>query len=246
MILPNVRASFGRAEAGAVLGLLSEGEAELRECNEQRLREEGFDALLDDPRTLNALLRRDAGASVPARLIYYVLVRHALLEVGVTNRSLADYVASLLLDFGVRDRSRRIDPDDGQRYDYLVDIVAALDTAKGRRAFLLQAHLGNYALWVSGLFPDRIVARVQRRGAPGLEYYEELGAAGFRMAADARDASQYGLDLLLRSAADAFGELRVGLNRIADRHLFPNRGDPLERLLRQVRDDFRLNGGPTA
>ncbi len=243
MILPNVRASFGRTEAGAVLGLLARGDADAHEAQEQRLRSEGFDVLLDDPRTLNALLSANTPASVPPGLVYYVLVRHALLEVGVTQRTLADYVAALLVEFGTRDRAHRVAEGEA-RFDYLVDIVAALDTARGRHAFLLQAHLGNFALWVSGLFPDRIVARVHRRGAPGLEYYEELGASGFRMAAGAREAGRYGLDGVLRACAETFPELRVGLNRIADRYLFARRGDPVDRLLRQIGDEARLRGGP--
>ncbi len=235
MILPRTRASFGRAEAGVALRILGEGSAESRARLESRLANEGFDALLDDPRMLNAVLA-GPGPAVPAPLVYYVLVRHALLEIGVTDRVLADYVASLLHDFGTRDRALRVDDNTGPRYEYLVDLVAAIDAARGRREFLLQAHLGNYALWVSGLFPDRIVARVHRRGAPGIEYYEELGASAFRVAAETADAKRYGVGEVLSSCADAFAKLRVGLNRVSDRHLFPRRGDTVDRLLRQIVD----------
>ncbi|NIQ54284.1 MAG: hypothetical protein GWN71_21220, partial [Gammaproteobacteria bacterium] len=72
--------------------------------------------------------------------------------------------------FGEENRAYRIDDTDQTTYFYLVDILSDMDGATGRRAFLLRAHLGNFALWLSGLFPDRIQARV-RRGAPGLEYY---------------------------------------------------------------------------
>ena len=44
----------------------------------------------------------------------------------------------------------------------------------------MRAHLGNYALWLSGLFPDYIEARHWRRGAPDLDYYEEMGRRGSR------------------------------------------------------------------
>jgi hypothetical protein len=169
-----------------------------------------------------------------------MLVRHALLEDGITDRFLADYLAALLLAFGDGDRAYRPE-DDGAEFLYLVDVLAAADAARGERAFLLRAHLGEMALWLSGLFPDHIAARVQRRGAPGLRYYEELGSTGYRLAAAHVFAEQHGVDALYRHCAATFPALRVALNRIADRHLFPVRGDRIERLLRQVRDEFESN-----
>lgn len=236
MIFPNVRASFGRAEANAILGLLDAGDAAQRERTAARLRDEGFDALLDDPRTLNAVLTGESAAS--PGLIFYLLVRHALLETGIDDRTLADYLAALLVEFGREDRAYRIQPGDPERYFYLVDLIAEMDRPDGRRQFLVRAHLGNYALWLSGIFPDHVIARVHRRGAPGIDYVEAMGASGFRMAAESPHASDHGLDSLYRTAAEAFPALRVALNRVSDRYLFPARARSVDRLLRQVTDAF--------
>jgi len=239
MILPNVRASFGREEAGFLLGLTAGDDEGARRREEERLREEGIDAILDDPRTLNAVLASGGISTAPAPLVFYLLVRHALLEDGINNPVIADYLAALLLEFGRGDRARRpTDDADGREYDYLADLVEAIESATGHDAFLLRAHLGNFALWLSGLFPDHITARVERRGAPGIRYYEEMGATGYRLAADTVDAESWGLDHLYRTFADNFPALRIALNRIADRHLFPMRGDPIDRLLRQIADRF--------
>lgn len=236
MILPNVRAAFGRAEANMVLGLLETGDTAERERSLDRLRDEGLDALLDDPRVLNAVLTGDHAVS--PGLVFYLLVRHALLESGLDDRTLADYVAALLVEFGREDRAYRIEPGDPDRYYYLVDLLAAAEDSDGQRRFLVRAHLGNYALWLSGIFPDHVVARVHRRGAPGLDYVEAMGASGYRLAADSPVASRHGLDHVYRTAADAFPAVRVALNRIADRYLFPGRGSSVHRLLRQVSDAF--------
>lgn len=239
MILPNVRSSLDRNEAAYLVWLLSRGDERGRAREEARLHEEGIDAILDDPRTFNALMTSAGMPGAPPRLIYYVLVRHALLEGGIGDRTLADYVASLLVEFGERDRARHVEEDDEEAFDYLVDIVSAAHDATSGRAFLLHAHLGNFALWLSGLFPDSITARVQRRGAPGIEYYEEVGAAGYQRAAESRDAGRHGLDRLFRTCADGFPELRIALNRVSDRYFFPRKGDPTERLLRQLADGMR-------
>lgn len=236
MILPNVRASFGRSEAGTVLGLLAGADAAARERLADQLRDEGFDSLLDDPRTLNAVLTADHDVRPP--LVFYLLVRHALLESGIDDRTLADYLAALVLEFGREDRAYRLESGDPERFFYLVDMMTASATPDGRRRFLLHAHLGEYALWLTGIFPDYVTARVVRRGAPGLRYFEEMGASGYRMAAATPIATEHGLDQVYRTAADAFGELRVALNRISDRYLFPGRRASIERMLRQVTDAF--------
>ncbi len=236
MILPNVRASFGRAEAASVVRLLAGGDDRARAKVDDRLRDEGLDSLLDDPRTLNAALTADHSA--PSTLVFYLLVRHALLESGVDDRTLADYISAILIEFGNDDRAYRMDTAEPERFHYLVDLVAAMDSPDGRRQFLLRAHLGNYALWLSGIFPDYVTARVHRRGAPGLEYFEAMGATGYRLAADTRVASDHGLDDLFRTAADTFPELRIALNRVADRYLFPSSKGAVDRLLRQISDSF--------
>lgn len=236
MILPNVRASFGRAEVGTILGAVAGTDAGAREELNTRLRDHGLDALLDDPRTLNAVLTSDRFSSPP--LLFYLLVRHALLESGLDDRTLADYIAAILVEFGREDRAYRIEDGDPDTFHYLVDLVAAAEAADGRRRFLVRAHLGNYALWLGGIFPDHVTYRVQRRGAPGLDYVEALGAAGYRMAAESRLADRHGLSRLYHTAAEVFPELRVALNRISDRYLFAGRAGSVERLLRQVSDAF--------
>lgn len=241
MILPNVRASFGRPEVSLLLNLVTRGDEQAWRREEERLRLEGFDALLDDPRTFNAVLASGGIATLPAPLVFYLLVRHALLEDGINNPVVADYLAALLLEFGRGTRAYSATGEGGATYEYLIDIVEALETVSGREAFLLRAHLGNFSLWLSGLFPDRIVSRVERRGAPGIRYYEEMGATGYRLAADSSDAESWGLDQLYLTFATNFPALRVALNRVADRHIFPTTGDPVDRLLRQIEDRFRMD-----
>lgn len=238
MILPTIRSSFDRADARFIIWLLTRGSEPEREREELRLREEGLDAILDDPRTLNAMLSGGRFSSARPELVFYVLVRHALLEDGITDRGVADYLAALLCAFGRGGRAWHT-ADDTAEYRYLVDIHAAAEQSSGRRAFLLRAHLGEFALWLSGIFPDHITARTQRRAAPPMSYYEEMGSSGYRLAARYGEAEEHGLAELYRNCADFFPALRIALNRVADRHLFPATGDRIDRLLRQVADSFR-------
>lgn len=236
-MLANVRAQLGREDAQLVLRLLSRGRPAAARAAEVTLADKGLDPLLDDPHLLHELIeaRQSARASLP--LFCYVVVRHALRRTGSDDRMLADYVASVLLHFGLRERARRIADSDDQTYDTLARIVQDVESADSERAFLARAHLGNYALWMSGLFPDHIAHRRYRRGGPDLDYYETLGRRGFQLAADHRLANRHGLAPLYGAAAEAFPAMRRALNAVSDSLLFRHVNSP-ERLMRQVRDAF--------
>ena len=238
MIFADIRQRLGRDDAQLALRLLARGSREEYERAEEALRDRGIDALLDDPRLPGALRESSQGMCASYPLFAYVTVRDALRRVGEDDRGLADYVASMLLHFGLRDRAHRIADTDDECYDTLAELLDDVDDADPRRAFLVRQHLGNYALWLSGLFPDFISSRRWRRGGPDLEYYEELGRRGFRLAADHRLAADYGLATLLATAAERFPLLRIALNRVSDALLFPTHHAP-ERLMRQVRDESR-------
>lgn len=244
MILPDVRASFGPEELEWLLEILSGGDPERRREWDELLETEGPDHLLDHPEAARSLLARTSVEPIPSRLALYVLLRRALLDADVESRQVADYVTALTHEFGLGDRSRRISEHGEDEFGYLVDLVEELTRAEGRRAFLLQAHLGNFALWLSGLFPDFILSRVQRKGGPGLGYYEEMGSTGYRLAADARVAREQSLDRLYREAADAFRPVRQALNRVSDDLLFPSSSVPVERLIRQARNGLSGPGSP--
>jgi hypothetical protein len=173
-----------------------------------------LDAVLDRREVASFLL----GARLPgpsASLLFYVLVRHALLEVGVPDPTVADYFAALLREFGNRRRANRVAEVDDAEYHYLSDLVEGLAAATGDRQFQVSVHLGNYAVWISGIFPERIAARRLRRGGPDLSYYEALGGRGFAEASEHRLAGRVGLEDVLRTAAERVHEVRVALNQVS-------------------------------
>lgn len=233
MILPAIRASFDRSDAEHLVELLGRHDPALRAAARRRLEEHGPDSLLDDPRVRNALLT-DPEVNVGPTLVFYVLVRQALLEVGIDDRETADFVASMVVAFGEAGRAYRVEEHDEEEFRYLVDLISSLRTAEARRAFLLHSHLGNHSLWLAGLFPDYLEARTRRRGAPGIAYYESMGSNGYRQAAGSREAEALGVREVFIRVADSFGEVRTALNRLSDRYLWPGAGDPVGRLLREV------------
>ena len=222
MIQANARGRLTAADLQLVILLLSRGSATRRASLERRLADEGPDPLLDASELLERLLTVRTMLVPSETLFFYVMVRHALRRAGIDDRDLADYLAALLLDFGQRDRAWRIDWHDDQRHQYLVDILTDLEGTEGDRRFRVMVHLGNYSLWLAGLFPDYIAARHLRKAGPDVSYYDALGSRGFGLASDHALAAQYGLDLVLRTAAERFSSLRSALNGVSDRVFFPS------------------------
>jgi hypothetical protein len=186
----------------------------LASCLGSASRPASLDAVLDRREVGTFLL----GAGMPGpspSLLFYVLVRRSLLDVGVEDPTMADYFASMLREFGSRGRATKVDDVDDQDHRYLVDILADLSASTGARQFKVSVHLGNYALWMAGIFPERVAAQRIRRGGPDLSYYENMGGRGYAEASEHQMAERTGLEEVLRTAAERIHDVRIALNRVS-------------------------------
>ena len=125
-------------------------------------------------------------------------------------------VASVLAEFSQIERTRCKVKGQEQPLDYFVDMLAALESVDDTTRFYIRAHIGNQSLFLSGVFPDRLRYRTERRGAPSLSYYEEIGRSNFRAASDHRLARRYELDAIFNTLAERFQETRRALNELRD------------------------------
>ncbi len=239
MILANLRQRLTPSDIDLVVRLLAEDDPVQGAALEQTLQDRGPDALLDTPGLLDKLQGHAQLGSPSSALFFYVAMRHTLRSVGIDDGRLSDYLGALLFEFGLRGRAFRAAQHSDQEYHYLTDIIADLDNSTGRLGFLLRAHLGNFSLWIAGVFPDFITARRHRKGGPDLSYYDEIGARGFRLASSHRLAHEFDVADIYAKAASSFSTIRIALNRMSDRLFFPCGSSP-DRLMRQVADEFNL------
>lgn len=182
--------------------------------------EETRDLILDDEALFRSLLERRGCLRVSARFYFYVLVRQVFKRSDLKERAVADYVAEVLTTFSETARSQCVLPGQSDPLDYFFEMVAALQTADERTSFMLRAHIGNQSLFLAGVFPGRIKFRAERRGFPGIRYYEELGRAHYRMAGEHRLARRYHLEEILGTLSERFETTRRALNDLAERLLF--------------------------
>ncbi|MBI3876289.1 MAG: hypothetical protein HY300_10110 [Verrucomicrobia bacterium] len=193
--------------------------------------EETRDQILDDERLLHALLEHHGCLRVSTHFYFYVLVRQVFLRSGIDDRAVTDYVAELLAEFSRIERTRCQLPGQKETLDYFFEMLAALQQADDRTAFMLRVHIGNSSLFLSGVFPDRIRVRAQARGFPDLSYYEGMGRANFRAASDHRLARHYELEKVLGTLAERFQTTRRALNDLSERLLSFGEPDPPASLL---------------
>lgn len=237
VIKPNCRVQFEAQDIDFVLSVLGTGLAS-SECLVQLLADEDSrDQVLDNPELVKALQDRGGCLRVSTRCFFYILVRHGLRQSGIEDRNVADYVAEVLTQFASTERSRYVLAG-GNPLEYLYEMLAALQGADDRNKFVLRAHMGNYSLFLSGVFPERIRARAELKGCPDLRYYEGVGRSQFRMAGDHWLAERYELTQVFQTLADRFETTRLALNEIADRALFLNdsASSSIEGLLQRFRN----------
>ena len=84
---------------------------------------------------------------------------------------------------------------------------------------MIRVQVGNYSLFMSGIFPQHIAHRSTHHAAPPISFYEEVGSQNYRRASDHRLARRGGLAQTYRTIAERFSEVRVGLNQMSDRLL---------------------------
>jgi len=179
--------------------------------------EESRDLVLDDDKLLHAVLEQPGCLGISTHFYFYILVRHVFRRAGLEDRNVADYVAEMLAEFSHAESSRLRINRDQMPVDYIVDVLAALQTADDVTRFFVRAHLGNALLFLAGIFPDRIRWRTERRGAPGLGYYEGIGRACYREVSQHRLAREYDLESVYDLLAERFQDTRLALNDLQDR-----------------------------
>jgi hypothetical protein len=215
MIQANCRARFTAADFDFVVRILARSQTDHVSLVDLLSDAETRDAVLDNPRVIDAILSNAGQLQISSHFYFYILARHVLRDVGITDRKLSDYVASLLEAFSRASglRAPHMSAEHGRQY--VSDMLIALTRATAEQAFLLRAHVGNYSLFLSGIFHENTQRR-SLRGAPDLAFYEQIGRTNYQLVASHATARRCDLSDVFEGLADQFREVRLALNRLSD------------------------------
>ena len=220
MIRPNCRLQFTASDIDFITSILGTD----RKSSDHLLKlfadPESLDVILDDERLLKHILDRPNCLKISPRLYFYILVRHVLKKSGIDDRNITDYIAELLTEYARSDRSKRPISTDGQPIEYFTDVMAAMEKSDERMRFFMQLFVGNYSLFLSGIFPEYLRHRTRYKAAPRIEYYERLGSSNYRIASNHSLAKKYNLADILIHLSECFHNVRLALNDLSARLVF--------------------------
>src|ERR1700732_3941294 len=220
MIQPNCRARFTAEDFNFVVRTLATSGGNEVSLVQLLTDIETRDQILDHDELARGVLEKPGHLSISPQFYFYILARLVLKRSGIDDRTLTDYVAALLEKFSQIRQMRA--PVQNLETRYLSDLLLALKTASPYETFLIRAHVGNYALFITGIFYENIESRSQR-GAPNFSFYEDMGRASFHALATNDVARRYELSGLFEKLADHFHECRLALNCLTDEYV--NIGD---------------------
>jgi len=228
MIRANCRARFTAADFDFIMRTLARSQTDQVSLVDLLSDVETRDSILDHPRLVDAILNHCGHLRISSQFYFYVLARHVLQQGGIGDRKLCDYVASLLETFSrakqlqvpqTPGRAESAAADSSRGEQYISDMLIALTRATPEQAFLLRAHIGNYSLFISGIFHPAVAGQRSLRGGPDLEFYEQVGRTNYQLVASHAVARRCELDDVFEGLADRFRDVRLALNQLSDRLL---------------------------
>lgn len=228
MIRANCRARFTAADFDFIVRTLARSQTDQVSLVDLLSDVATRDSILDHPRLVDAILNHCGHLRISSQFYFYVLARHVLQQGGIGDRKLCDYIASLLETFSRASRLQISDEthhlaesataDSSCGEQYISDMLIALTRATPEQAFLLRAHIGNYSLFISGIFHENTQRR-SLRGGPDIEFYEQVGRTNYQLVASHAVARRCELDDVFEGLADRFRDVRLALNQLSDQLL---------------------------
>lgn len=171
------------------------------------------DSILDHPALFDYVLSSPQTLQLSPRLYFYLLTRHTLKNSGLDSPSLADYVSGILESF----LQSGFNPHNHRGVFYVVDWLTQVETSPEGKRYELYVTAGHHLLFLTGIFPQFIEKRRQRRGAPGLGFYEDVASFSFRAASEHPLGRRTTNGAIYENIADSFPELRNALNDLSER-----------------------------
>jgi hypothetical protein len=218
VIHANCRAQFTADDFSFVVRVLAKSQRDAVSLVSLLSDVEERDAILDHDLIYNSVVDQTGCLQVSAAFYFYILTRRVLRRVSLDERALTDYVAAVLLAFSHINQLRAPEEKNStaRNFAYISDMLARLNTCSPEQVYMLRTHLANYALFLSGMFAERVHSHSQRRGAPGLDFYEAVGQSSYLSAAQHPQAKRSDLQAIFEMLGSEFRRVRVALNDLTD------------------------------
>jgi hypothetical protein len=114
----------------------------------------------------------------PLRSLFHAMTEASFEQVGMPDMELMIYVTGVLIDFVHVDHLYRIRDAQGRRLEYLFELQLESEQGDAAHARETQKHLGDYSLFMVGMFPEHLQ---RRRRAVSPAYYVAQGKSAYAL-----------------------------------------------------------------
>ncbi len=218
MIQANCRAQFTADDFTFVVRVLARSPRDEVSLVSLLSDEAERDAILDHEMIYQSVVDGAGCLRVSSAFYFYILTRRVLRRVSLEERALTDYVAAVLLAFSRTSQLTAPGQEEtmSRNFAYVSDLVRQLSQCRPEQSYLLRTHLANYALFLSGIFAERVQAHAERRGAPGMSFYEAIGQSSYLHVARHPQARRTEMGQIFELLGNEFRRVRVALNDLTD------------------------------
>jgi hypothetical protein len=217
VIQANCRTQFTADDFSFVVRVLAKSQRDAVSLVTLLSDEEERDAILDHELIYNSVVDQAGCLQVSAAFYFYILTRRVLRRISLDERALTDYVAAVLLAFSHTSQLRSPgETPTARSFTYVSDMLTKLNNCPPEQAYVLQTHMANYTLFLSGMFVERVNAHAERRGAPGISFYEAIGQSSFLTVARHPQAKRTEHQAIFQMLGDEFRRVRLALNNLAE------------------------------
>lgn len=221
LILPCFHANLTAADLEFVALVMSSQHEDTRALESLLCDSDTTHSILDNERLFKAIMEHPDQLNISPHLFFYILINHALKEVGISEGEISDYLASLLSE-KVQSSQSSHEHKMGPRNPlfYAVDLMEQLQSASHSERFFIMAQIANQSLFITGIFPNHVRQRAQTRAAPDIAYYASMGRNHFKAACNHRLAAEFQLENIFGVLGERFEEARQALNHVGDNLVF--------------------------
>lgn len=154
-------------------------------------------------------------------LLFSVLVRRSLVDNRIIgDKKVINYIANLLSLFVSKDRAYRIARGDQYTHSYITDMIQEAQSVDSRRQFLIYSHIGNYSLFLTGIFPQYIEYRYKYKKRPvNTQFYVDFGKTYYELASEHALAREYELNEVFLRLSMMFEVYKNALNHLSKEYL---------------------------
>jgi hypothetical protein len=162
------------------------------------------------------------GEAHPLEPFFQQMVRNSYAgKLGMHDTAITSYVARLLCEFSEADKLYKVRDDEGRPIHALEDMLQAADPVHGTAASFdaeraVRKHIGDYALFVSGMYPESMGPNRRRHGHQNFEELVKVGKESYYIVSQF-DLEEYADEApMFRRLAGWFDRCIYGLRLVRD------------------------------